>query len=64
MKSVDGESNNLKVEFMKRERLCLSWYNHNNKCWVPSQHILCSIKIPQMQGRSGHQCSLDKNDYT
>ena len=59
-----GESNNLKVEFMKRERLCLSWCNHNNKCWVPSQHILCSIKVPQMQGRSGHQCSLDKNDYT
>ena len=30
----------------------------------PYQHILCSIKVPQMQGGSGRQYSLDKNDYT
>ena len=59
-----SESNNIKVKFMKRDRLCLSWYKHNNECWVPYQHILCSIKVPQMQGRSRHLYSLDKNDYT
>ena len=57
-------NSNVKVKFMKRDQLCLSWYNHNNKCWVPYQHILYSIKVPQVQGRSGRQYSLDKNDYT
>ena len=58
-----SESNDVKVKFMKRDRLCLSCYNHNNECWVPNQHILFSIKVPQMQGRSGRQYLLDKNDY-
>ena len=25
-------NSNVKVKFMKRDQLCLSWYNHNNKC--------------------------------
>ena len=43
----------------------MSWYNNNhNKCWAPYQHILYSIKVPQMQGRRGCQYLLDKSDYT
>ena len=43
---------------MKRDNLF-----HNNKFWVLYQHILSLIKVPQMQGRSGYQYLLDKNDY-
>ena len=46
--ACSSENNDLKVKFMKRDRLCLSRYNHNKKCWVPYKHILCSIKVPQM----------------
>ena len=49
---------------MKRDQLCLYWYNHNSECWILYQLILCSAKVPQMQGRSGPQYLLDKNDYT
>ena len=49
---------------MKSNQLFLSWYNHNNECWVPYQHILFSIKVQKMQSRSGQHYSLDEDDYT
>ena len=57
------ESNYVKVKFMRHDRLCLSWYQHHNQCWVPFQHILSTVTAPQLQGRSGQQYSPEKEDY-
>ena len=57
------EINDVKAKFMRRDRLCVSWYKHDNQCWVPFQHILCTVTAPQLQGRSGWQYSLEKEDY-
>ena len=41
----NNKNNNGKVKFMKRDWLCLSWYNHNNECWFPYQYILINILL-------------------
>ena len=56
---MDIFNENVSVEFMRRDMLCLSWYEHNNQCWVPFQHILCTVK----NVRSGWQLSQEKEDY-
>ena len=56
------ESNDAKVKFMRRDRSWLSWYEHDNQCWVPFQHILCTVTA-QLQSGSGRQYSLEKEDY-
>ena len=48
--------NNVTVKFIRQGRLCLSWYEHGNQCWVPFQHILCTVKSV----RKGRQYSLKK----
>ena len=57
------ESNDVKVKFMRRDGLRWSWYEQDNQCWVPFQHILCSVTAPQLQSRGGQQYSLEKEDY-
>ena len=42
---------------------CLSWYGHENQCWVPFQHVLCTITAPHFQGRSGQQYAIEKEGY-
>ena len=57
------ENNDVKVKFMRHDRLCLFWYEHDNQCWVPFQHNLCTVATPQLQGRSAGQYSLEKEHY-
>ena len=42
---------------------CLFWYEHDNQCWVPFQHNLCTVATPQLQGRRAGQYSLEKEHY-
>ena len=58
-----NENRGVKVKFMRCNRLCLSWYGHENQCWVPFQHILCTVNAPHFQGRSGQQYPLEKENY-
>ena len=57
------ESNDVKVKFMRRDRLCLSWYEHDNQCLVAFEHILCTVTALQLQSRNGQQYSLENEDY-
>ena len=50
-----NENNDVKVKFMRCIRFCLSWYEHDNQCWVPFQHIICAVTAPHLQGRSHQQ---------
>ena len=47
---------NVKVKFIRHDRLCLSWHEHDNQCWVPFQHILCTVRSV----KSGQHYSLKK----
>ena len=58
-----NENNDVKVKFMRCIRFCLSWYEHDNQCWAPFQHIICAVTAPHLQGRSHQQYSLEKEDY-
>ena len=53
----------VKVKFMRCNRLCLSWYEHDNQCSVQFQHVICAVTAPHLQGRSDQQYSLEKEDY-
>ena len=57
------ENGGVKVEYTRRNRLCLSWYGHENQCWVPFQDVLCTITVPHFQGRSGQQYPIEKEGY-
>ena len=48
-----NESNDVKVKFMRHDRLCLFWYDHENQCLVPFQHTFCIVTAPQLQSISG-----------
>ena len=50
---ICDESNDVKVKFMRCDRLCLSWYEHENQCLVPFQHTFCIVTAPQLQSISG-----------
>ena len=30
-----NENNDVNVKFMRCNKFCLSWYEHDNQCWVP-----------------------------
>ena len=52
------------INFMQRkEQIRLSWPQHEDKCWVPFQHILCTISVPLVDGLSARQYMLAKQDY-
>ena len=47
-----NENNDAKVKFMRCNRLCLSWYEHDNQCWVQFQHIICAVAATHLWERS------------
>ena len=40
----------------------LSWPERADICWIPSENILCSLKVPVCSGRSARQYQLDPAD--
>ena len=58
-----NENNDAKVKFMRCNRLCLSWYEHDNQCWVLFQHIICAVAATHLWERSDQQYSLEKENY-
>ena len=54
----------VQINFMRRtDNTRLSWPTRPDKCWVPFQHILCSIASPEVEGTSARQYKLSKRDY-
>ena len=56
-------NNDVKINFMRRTDKRLSWPTRPDKCWVPFQHILCSIAAPEVEGTSARQYKLSQHDY-
>jgi hypothetical protein len=53
------------INFMQRkDQNRLSWPQHEDKCWVPFQHILCTIGVPLADGISARQYRIAMQDYT
>ena len=53
------------INFMQRkDQNRLSWPRHEDKCWVPFQHILCTIGVPLADGTSARQYRIVMKDYT
>lgn len=45
--SYDEENNDYQIRFMRRNNVgSFAWPTHEDICWVPQQHILCSAEIP------------------
>jgi len=59
------EQSDILVRFMKRSDLTLSWPpdTHRNQCWVLLQHVLCSVSVPELQGRGARHYKLSQVDY-
>ena len=52
-----NENSDVKVKFMRCNRSCLSWQEHDNnydnKCLVPFQHIFCTAAAPHLHRKHG-----------
>ena len=57
-------NNDVEINFMRRsDNKRMSWPTRRDKCWVPFQHILCSISAPEVEGISARQYKLSLHDY-
>jgi hypothetical protein len=56
--------NDLLVNFMQRkEETRLLWPRKADRCWVPFQHMLCTVDVPLVEGSSARQYKLAQHDY-
>lgn len=54
----------LLIDFMQRkEATRLLWPLKTDRCWVPFQHILCTIDVPLVEGSSARQYKLAQQDH-
>jgi hypothetical protein len=57
-------NNDLLINFMQRkEQTRLLWPRKADRCWVPFQHILCTVDVPLVEGSSARQYKLCQQDY-
>lgn len=59
------EHGDVYVKFMRRKNNILSWPSDREQipCWVPFQHVVCCIDVPEIYGRSARQYKLAEKDY-
>jgi len=48
----------------RKEQTRLLWARHTDRCWVPFQHILCTVDVPLVVGTSPRQYKLSQQDYS
>ena len=51
------------VSFMKRRDTKLSWPHREDKCWIPLQHIICVVDVPQPESQAAQQYQLAIKNY-
>lgn len=57
-------NNDALINFMQRkEQTRLFWPRKADRCWVPFQHILCTVDVPLVEGSSARQYKLSQADY-
>jgi len=50
------------VTFMKRADTKLSWPRRDDKCWVPFQHIICTVDAPQPVSHAARQYEISAEE--
>ena len=62
---IAEEHDDVLVTFMTRRVSTLSWPPETRKdeCWIPTQHIICHIDAPELQGRGARSYTLSAVDY-
>jgi len=57
------ENEDVQVKFMKRPSMKLSWPRHEDKYWMPFDHVLLVIPAPELQSQGARQYELDDKSF-
>lgn len=52
------------VNCMKRAGKSFSWPRREDTCWIPFQHVLCTVEAPTLKSHGARNYQLSDTDFT